>query len=280
MSDAARDVFADWRLPWFLTISIVLTAVIYVRGWWAIRRTRPGQFDASRLCSFLAGLAVLWLAIGSPMDGFADALLSAHMVEHLALMMFVPPLVLYGWPTVPLLRGLPRVVVRWIVGPLLRVRGLRRFGHWLVTPVVAWFAMNGTLLAWHLPAAYDFALEHEGWHDVEHLCFLWSSMLFWWCVVRPWPNDRRRRSWWVLGYLLSADFVNTALSGFLAFCGRPLYPYYAAQPNVFGVSLVGDQQLGAVVMWVVGSLVFVVPAMAITVKMLGRGGSRIAPVRV
>jgi cytochrome c oxidase assembly factor CtaG len=74
--------------------------------------------------------------------------------------------------------------------------------------------------------------------------------------------------------------VNTALSGFLAFCGRPLYPYYAAQPNVFGVSLVGDQQLGAVVMWVVGSLVFVVPAMAITVKMLGRGGSRIAPVRV
>jgi cytochrome c oxidase assembly factor CtaG len=80
--------------------------------------------------------------------------------------------------------------------------------------------------------------------------------------------------------LLSADFVNTALSGFLAFCGRPLYPYYAAQPNVFGVSLVGDQQLGAVVMWVVGSLVFVVPAMAITVKMLGRGGSRIAPVRV
>ena len=165
MSDAARDVFADWRLPWFLTISIVLTAVIYVRGWWAIRRTRPGQFDASRLFSFLAGLAVLWLAIGSPMDGFADALLSAHMVEHLALMMFVPPLVLYGWPTVPLLRGLPRVVVRWIVGPLLRVRGLRLALACLAVPLLrqqAALDATAQAIAASAPAAQTaLALRHQ-----------------------------------------------------------------------------------------------------------------------
>ena len=68
------------------------------------------------------GLAILWLAIGSPMDGFADALLSAHMVEHLLLMSFVPPLLLLGFPQVPLLRGLPRVVTTRLLGPLLRMK--------------------------------------------------------------------------------------------------------------------------------------------------------------
>jgi putative membrane protein len=267
VSDAVHDVFADWRLPWGLTVSLVLTAVVYLRGWLKIRRTRPVDFNSGRLTSFVGGLVVLWLAIGSPMDGFADALLSAHMVEHLALMSFVPPMVLYGWPAVPLLRGLPRFLVRGVVGPLLRVPGLRRFGHWLVTPVVAWFAMNGTLLAWHIPAAYDFALEHEGWHVVEHLCFLGTSLMFWWCLVRPWPSRTRPYSWGLLAYLLGADVVNTMLSAFLAFCDRPLYPYYAT--NVFHVSLMGDQELGAVVMWVVGSFVFLVPAVWVTLQLVG-----------
>src|ERR1035441_1107019 len=86
MPDAAREILTDWSLPIWLTLSIAATAAIYLRGWLAIRKTRPQQFTDLRLISFLSGLAVLWLAIGSPMDGFADALLSAHMVEHLLLM--------------------------------------------------------------------------------------------------------------------------------------------------------------------------------------------------
>ena len=76
-------------------------AVIYVRGWLAIRRTRPLLFPSWRLTVFLIGLATLWLALASPLDGFADALLSAHMVQHLLLMSAVPPLVLLGLPVVP-----------------------------------------------------------------------------------------------------------------------------------------------------------------------------------
>ena len=65
---------------------VLVAAMVYTRGWLAIRKTRPAQFPAGRLAAFLLGLLILWLAIGSPMDGFADALLSAHMVEHLLLM--------------------------------------------------------------------------------------------------------------------------------------------------------------------------------------------------
>lgn len=254
--------------------ALVICAVVYVRGWIAIHKTRPVQFPAWRLGTFLLGLAVIWLAIASPLDGFADALLSAHMVEHLLLMSFAPPLLLLGYPQVPLLRGLPRWVTVHLLGPLIRIRGLRNFGHFLITPLVAWLAMNLTFLGWHVPAAYDFALEHERWHQVEHLCFLGTSVLFWWPVIRPWPTREKVAGWLLLLYLVMADIVNTALSAFLAFCDRPVYGYYLREPNAFGVSPLSDQRAGAVVMWVVGSLVFLVPAVGLIFRFLQPGERR------
>lgn len=268
MSEATQEIFAEWSLPVTLTFSIVVTALIYLRGWIAIRKTRRVQFSGLRLASFLGGLAVLWLAIGSPMDVFADALLSAHMVEHLLLMSAVPPLLLLGLPVVPLLRGLPKVILRWIVGPLVRLPRLRSLGHWLVIPSVAWIAMNVTFLAWHVPRAYDFALEHENWHAVEHLCFLSTSILFWWCILRPWPSARNQHGWGILIYVLSADVVNTLLSAFLVFCDRPIYQFYVDHRNPFNILPLEDQVLGAVIMWVVGSLAFLMPAIWVTVRLL------------
>src|ERR1019366_6018023 len=178
MPPAARQIFSDWSPPLGLTLAIVLTAAIYLRGWLAIRRPRPALFTDLRLGSFLSGLAILWIATASPMDGFADALLTAHMVEHLLLMSVIPMLVLYGQPVVPLLRGLPAPLVRWIIGPLLRVSILRSIAQWLVSPAIAWLAMNLAYLCWHVPVAYNFALENETWHGIEHLCFFFTSLLF------------------------------------------------------------------------------------------------------
>jgi cytochrome c oxidase assembly factor CtaG len=271
MKDPIQSILDDWQLPVWLTLLTVLTSLIYLRGWFILRRTRRAQFNGWRLGAFLGGMASLWLAIGSPMDGFADVLLSAHMVEHLILMSVVPPLVLLGLPVVPLLRGLPAILRKGIAGPLLRLKPLRRLTHWLVRPRVAWLAMNITFLSWHVPAAYDFALENEHWHDFEHICFLFTSLLFWWCIVRPWPAARRPHDWSILLYLIGADLVNTALSAFLAFCNRPVYAYYVDHPNPFQVAPLPDQVLGAVIMWVAGSMAFLIPATAITFSLLQPG---------
>jgi cytochrome c oxidase assembly factor CtaG len=268
MSPAVRAIFEEWSPPVFLTVMVLLSAIVYTRGWFAIRKTRPAQFSPLRLASFLSGLAVLWLAIGSPMDGFADALLSAHMVEHLLLMSFVPPLLLLGNPQVPMLRGLPRILTVHLLGPLFRIKTLRSLGRFLTRPIVAWLAMNLIFLGWHVPSAYDFALENEHWHDFEHICFLGSSILFWWPLIRPWPTSARYPGWIMLPYLVGADIVNTALSAFLAFCDRPVYTYYLREPNPFGISPVADQEAGAVIMWVLGSLVFLIPAIVITIRLL------------
>jgi cytochrome c oxidase assembly factor CtaG len=140
----------------------------------------------------------------------------------------------------------------------------------LITPLVAWLAMNLAFLGWHVPAAYDFALEHEHWHEFEHLCFLGTSILFWWPLVRPWPTRESYAGWLLLLYLVMADIVNTVLSAFLAFCDRPVYPYYLREPNPFDISPLSDQRAGAVVMWVIGSLIFLVPAVFLTVRLLQR----------
>lgn len=268
------SVLIDWSLPVWLTSSIVLTGIMYLRGWFALRRTRRDQFCGWRLLSFLAGLVSLWIAIGSPLEALADEILSAHMVEHLILMSVAPPLVLLGLPVVPLLRGLPTSLRKWIAGPLLRFEPLRRIGRWLVHPPVAWLAMNIALLAWHVPSAYDFALEHEIWHDIEHVCFLFASLLFWWSIVRPWPAVQRRRQWSILAYLVAADVVNTALSAFLAFCNRPVYAYYVNHSNSFHADPLSDQVLGAVIMWVTGSIAFLIPAAGITFSLLQPSSDR------
>jgi cytochrome c oxidase assembly factor CtaG len=273
-ADVFQSVQDDWSLPIGLTLAIVLTAAIYIRGWFALRKTRPSQFNIDRLIAFLAGLACLWIAIGSPLEALADDLLSAHMIEHLILMSLVPPLVLLGLPVVPLLRGLPRVVRIRIAGPFLRSRVLRALGRQLVRLRFAWLAMNLTLVLWHIPAAYDFALEHELWHDVEHLCFLGTSLLFWFCIIRPWPAAQRKHSWGILIYLVGADFVNSALSAFLAFCGRTVYPYYLVHANPLQMDPLSDQVLGAVVMWVFGSTAFLIPAALIAFALLEPGRNR------
>lgn len=271
MTTETQAILSAWSLPYGLSILTILVSAIYVRGWYAIRKTRPAYFTDMRLLAFLSGMLVLWLSIASPIDGFADVLLSAHMVQHLLLMSVVPPLIWLGAPIVPLLRGLPRWFVKMFLGPLIAWRWLRKVGDFFTTPVVAWLSFNLVFLAWHMPAAYDYALQHEDVHDFEHICFLATSLLFWLVIIHPWPSRTRSNNWMVLFYLLSADVVNTALSAFLAFCNRPVYAFYISGPNPFHVSPLADQVLGAVIMWVLGSLVFLVPAMLITVQILGPG---------
>ncbi len=267
MNSAADFIFAAWRVPWLLTSTILAFAVIYTRGFFAIRKTRPTLFPDWRLTAFLLGLLMLWVAIGSPLDGFADALLSAHMVQHLLLMSVVPPLVLLSAPLVPILRGLPRGFVKVVLGPLFSSQPLITICRFLTRPAVAWLTMNLTFLLWHVPAAYDYALWNQPVHRLEHVCFLTTSFLFWWPVIQPWPA-KRKYSWLILPYLLTADFVNTALAAFLAFCDRPVYLYYVERPNPFHVNPASDQVLGGMIMWVVGSTIFLLPAVMLTVRML------------
>jgi len=260
--------FLAWAFPRWVCLTLEITAIIYWWGWMQIRRTRPAMFPVWRLACFLAGIASLIVAIASPLDTFSDQLLFLHMAQHYILMCIAPPLMVLAAPVVPLLRGLPRWFVRPVLGPLIRTLWLRRFFKSLISPRVAWILMNGAYIGWHIPAAYEFALASWQWHIVEHACFFLTSVLFWWPIIQPWPSRFSGSRWLLLPYLLGADVINTAISALLCFSGRVLYPTYANQSRLFAISPLSDQAAAGALMWVLGSIVFLIPAMYITLKLL------------
>jgi cytochrome c oxidase assembly factor CtaG len=266
-------LFTTWDIPWNVTTALAVTAIVYIRGWNRIHRTRPAELPVWRLLAFLSGILSIFVAVASPLDTFSESLLFMHMAQHFVLMSVAPPLIVLGAPVVPMLRGLPRSIIR-ALRPLFAARILHHAGNWLTRPRVAWIAMNFAYIGWHIPKAYEFALASENWHNCEHACFLFTSLMFWWPVIAPWPFRQNYSRWILLPYLLLADIVNTGLSAILCFSGRLLYPSYGAVPRLFGLSALNDQVAAGAFMWVAGSIVFLVPAMAITMQLLSSGRRR------
>ncbi|HVJ09396.1 MAG TPA: cytochrome c oxidase assembly protein [Acidisarcina sp.] len=268
MSSAVQAALASWAFPPWISVSLLLTALIYWRGWRKLQFTRPASFPVWRLACFWTGLLTLWLAVASPLDSLGGMLLFLHMTQHLVLMSVAPPLILLGAPVVPLLRGLPRSFVREALGPFFSMGVLHKLGSFLTRPAVGWLAMNLTYIGWHLTPAYELALHSPAWHEVEHAFFFFSCILFWWPIILPWPSVARGSRWLILPYLVTADLVNTGLSAFFCFAGRTLYPTYSEVPRLFGLTALQDQIAAGALMWVIGSTIFLVPAGWITLQLL------------
>ncbi len=233
----------DWEPSVLLGCAGLLAAYLAAARW---RPPREAPW-------FAAGVAVLLLALVSPLDTLGDTVLfTAHMLQHLLLVLAVPPLLLLGIPA-----DLARRALRWRpVAALERAVG---------RPWVAWLVGVGTLWVWHAPSLYDAALAHEGLHVVQHLCFLASAAIFWWPVCAP-PGERRLSSLGSVVYLMSAGMAQSLLGILLAFAPRVLYRAYLHPVDPLGVlalirrdwglSAAADQGLGGWLMLFLGGLVY------------------------
>jgi putative membrane protein len=264
----AAQALAEWSVPIPTVATLLLAAAIYARGFCQLHEEMPARFPAQRLCCFIGGIAALMIAIASPLAAFDDLLLQVHMVQHMILMLVAPPLLLLGAPAIPLLRGTPAAIAKPVLGPLLRSRALRSFGLALTHPVVCWLVMAAAFWGWHLPGPYQLALRSDQWHVVEHSCFLGAAILFWWPVVQPWPSKPHWPRLAMIPYLVLGDFQNTILSALLVFSDRLIYPYYLSAPRLGGISALDDQLTAGLIMWVPGSLFYLIPAAAIFLRLL------------
>jgi cytochrome c oxidase assembly factor CtaG/polyferredoxin len=279
MSSTVDAFLRSWPFDPWLLVTLFATGAIYLRGWLGLRSRDSWRWRGAELCAFFGGLVALFLALASPIEPFAALLLQIHMVQHVLLMMVVPPLLWLGAPFFPLLRGLPRSIRTDWIGPLFRSRLVRRFFTWLSHPKVALPLLVAASWGWHLPAAYDLALRSSGWHYVQHACFLGTGLLFWYPVVRPYPSRPRWSLWLLFPYLILADVQNSVLAALLTFSDRLLYPYYAEIPRIGGLSALEDQSAAGVIMWVPGSLVYLAPLFVIGVRLL-LDGDRVTSTRI
>ena len=143
MPSAIEEVLQSWSIPVPVTLALVLSIGVYALGWYRLRRASDDAIGVGHLAAFGAAMMALWIAVGSPLEAFADDLLSIHMVQHLLLMAVAPPLLLLGAPVQPMLHGLPRIFVRGALGPLLRLGPVKWLGHTLDLTLVLLACRDG-----------------------------------------------------------------------------------------------------------------------------------------
>lgn len=256
LSDLLVRVAGAWSWRPAVLLVVGALAVLYVRGWsrlYRAPRTR-GAAPGWRLAVYLAGLASVILALCSPLELMAELSFTAHMIQHQLLIMWAPPLLLLGAPFPISLWGLPPRFRRR-VGALVSHPGpVRRALGTLTWMPVAGALYTVTLWGWHHPVLYEAALRYPILHDIEHLTFFGTAVLFWWPIVNPAPRFRRLTSGVMygarIGYLILATAQNTLLGAVLGLAERVFYPSYAATPRLLADwNPVDDQAFGGGVMW-------------------------------
>lgn len=211
-------------------------------------------FGWVRCASFVAGILALFAALISPFDALDDQLLSAHMVQHLVLLMIAPPLLVSGRPTVAWLWAFPLPARRGI-GRLWIKSGLHRITSALMSPLVVWILCSFALWFWHLPGPYGWALESERVHALEHICFFVTALMFWTLVLEPF--GRRRLSYGgALLFVATLGLQNGLLGALLTFATRPLYSGYLHTTVAWGLTPLEDQQLSGLIMWIPASFIY------------------------
>jgi cytochrome c oxidase assembly factor CtaG len=221
-----------------------------------VRRWREVDASPARLASFLAGMALVLVALVSPVDRLADQLFFMHMVQHLLLLDLAPILVLLG---------LTRVILR----PLTRrLVGVERAAGPLAHPVFAIVLYVGFMVLWHVPAMYDAALEHPLLHVLEHLAFGLAGGLYWWHLLSPIRARRRLGGMGPVVYMLATKVLVGLLGILLAFSPNPIYDFYERQPGYWGLSPGTDQAVGGLVMALEQSIVMGVALVFLFVRAL------------
>lgn len=285
MDPVLRAVLSSWDLRLSVIVVLVSLGSLYTVGWRRLRirtkkarslRQNKGRSELVapwRLVSYLSGLIIIAISLMSPIDPLGQQLFFMHMIQHLLLIMIAPVLLLIANPMPFLLWGLPPVWRRRAghgIGRILHREGSFRQGLKTVTSVgVVYMVWVISVIGWHDPAMYNAALRSEFVHDLEHLTFFIASILFWWHVTGAGP--RIHKQFGRIGRIalvLAAVPPNMALGVVLAFAGVVVYSYYEAVPRLWGIDPVTDQTIGGLIMWIPGSMMFIIAALILISQLL------------
>ena len=244
-----------------VAFAVALAALfVYVRRWRAVRTSGSPRAAAEapvwRLCCFVAGNLIVLGALMSPIDSLADQLFAAHMVQHMLLLDIAPILAILG---------LTKVILR----PVTRaVHDLERRAGPIAHPAFAVALYVGVIWAWHVPAAYDLAVRHEGIHLLEHLSFLVAGSLYWWHLISPIRARMRLGGMGPIVYMGTSKLFVGALGMAIAFAPTALYPYYEHVPRIWGLSPLDDQAVAGLIMAVEQSLVMGIAIVVLFIRAL------------
>ncbi len=252
-----RDVLSAWEIDPWPTIGVLVAGLVYLAAWRRLRWQRSGViWPHAYPVAFGGGLLLILVGADGPPDVLAESSFSAHMVQHLLIQLVAAPLLLLAAPVTLLLRADPPWLSRRTLGRVLRSSPARIASHPLFG--IAMFA--GFLVGSHLTPLYELALERAWVHQLEHVAYLLTALLFWWPVIGTDPARRHSHPVRLL-YLFLMMPVMAFLGVAITSSETVLYPYYATHLPAWGTTAIQDQHLAGVLMWELGTLT-IVPAFA------------------
>jgi len=247
-----------WSFEPLQLLPLVVVAFAYGKRAWTLRR-RGMPVPGWKQALFWTGIALLLLALVSPIDRLAEEeLFSFHMLQHILLGDLAP---------LALLAGLNRP----LLAPILRYLHPLRF---LAHPIVALPLWGIDLYLWHLPVLYEAALHHDSVHALEHFCFFTGGALMWSPVLETLPAPEWFGTGWKLGYIAAVRVVGMVLGNVFIWSGTVFYPFYEHGDPVWGISALHDQSLGGIAMMLEGSLVTFVALAWLFLRMASEGELR------
>jgi putative membrane protein len=255
VAESPVRVWAAWTFEPGVIIPLLLAAGAYGMG---VRRL-PRRFHQEAVY-FFGGWMLLAVALVSPVHRWGALLFSVHMTQHELLMIGAAPLLVLGRPGLAMLRALPAAAARACVGWGER-SGVDRLWRLLTRPAVAWVVHAVALWCWHIPSWFEATLHHEWVHAAQHASFLGTALWFWHSIFRG-PRRIADYGWGVFNLFFTAVH-SSVLGALLTFAPRVWYPEYAANGRFAGLSPLEDLQLGGLVMWVPGGLVYLLAALAL-----------------
>ena len=271
-----HDLWSAWTFDVWILVPLVVLVAAYGAGvarvWKSAARGR-GIGIASAL-AFAAAVAALVFALISPLHALSEAVFSAHMAQHEVLMLVAAPLLVLARPDLAVLWAM-RSDVRARVLRFIEISRLSRAWDILCDPWIAWSVHAVLLWVWHAPALFDATLRSGVVHGLQHASFLGSGFIFWWSLARG--RHRRGRHAVALVSLFTTALHTTVLGVLLTDANEPWYAGYALTTSAWGLTPLEDQQLGGLLMWVPGGMVYAVAALVFLARMLREPSSAGAP---
>jgi putative membrane protein len=239
----AHPLAFQWHPEVWVLVAFLISAYVYmvrVIGPKAVPAGAPAVSRAN-VISFVMAMSVLWIASDWPLHDISEEYLySAHMVQHMMLSYFLPPLALMATPT-------------WLARILLGDRAVYRVVKWLTMPVVAGVLFNATVMIVHIPLLVNETVQNGPLHYSVHVLVVVAGLLMWMPVCGPVPEFRMGVAGTMI-YLFLQSVVPTVPAAWLTFADDVVYKAYDKPLRLWGISAVNDQQLAGAVMKTAGGL--------------------------
>ncbi len=265
----AGTILTSWRFSPEIVILTLLTILIYWRG---MMRRKPihNPVPPLRHALFFSGVAVVFLALQSPIDPLAERLFSMHQVQHIMLRMLGPMLITLSGPEGILIAGLPRFARKNILAPIVTNQPVQMCFRLLTRPIIAFLVFLASLYIWQVPRIHNAAIENDALHYTMHISMLAAGMMFFWLIFdrRPPPLSLKYQARLLM--LIGTIVSNMLIGSVTTLKTTVLYTAYGLNDRLFGLQPMADETTGGFILWMPASMMCII---AILISLHGWGKS-------